>query len=116
MLNEVDMKSISESARDVWGIDAQMDKLIEESNELIKALVKYKECGEIALSHVVEEMVDVGILLTQMQYYLSTLKEVDGVGLYRKWLVAKSDRLKKILERERRNYEEIVSNMDAYPK
>ena len=114
MVNDAEMRDISKTAREVWGIDAQMSKLIEESKELAKALVKYKECGAVAISHVIEEMVDVSILLIQMQYYLGTLE--GGMDLYEKWFKAKVARLENILERERKNYEEIVSHMDANPK
>ncbi len=83
---------ITDKAMKHFGPDMQVNKLIEELGELQKALVKYQECGPIALSHVAEEMADVNIVMTPLQ------RELNIVGTITDWTNAKLVRLDSIIE------------------
>ena len=51
-----------------YGEEKQLDKLLEESEELIEATMKYQEDkSEANLNHLAEEMADVEIMLRQIK-------------------------------------------------
>ena len=58
---------VTDGAMKHFGLEAQVDKLIEETEEVLKALIKYKECGDIARNHVAEELADFNILSVPIQ-------------------------------------------------
>lgn len=77
------MKDIHKIA-EYYALNPQMDVLIEEMAELIKALSKYKRitnvyCPEIvkddAIANIAEEMADVEIMLKQIKYLLEIAQD-----------------------------------------
>ena len=66
-------EEICKDAIKLWGVDAQLDMVIEECSELIKAICKYKRSHhkEIDSLHVAEEHADVLIMLDQLSYIMS---------------------------------------------
>jgi len=76
-----------------FGCDAQVDQLIEELDELKKALIKFKECGPIASSHVAEEMADVNIVMIPIQ------RELKLQAYLTDWTNIKLARLNEILKK-----------------
>lgn len=77
------MKDIHKIA-EYYGLNPQMDMLIEEMAELIKAISKYKRitnahCPKIvkeeAIANIAEEMADVEIMLEQVKYLLEIAQD-----------------------------------------
>lgn len=66
-------EEICKDAIDLWGIDAQLDMVVEECSELIKAICKYKRSShkEMDSLHIAEEHADVLIMLDQLSYIMS---------------------------------------------
>ena len=87
---------VTDKAMKHFGSDMQVDKLIEEVGELQKALIKYKECGVIAASHVAEEMADVNMVMVPLQRALNLQKMVGD------WTNVKLVRLNDIVNKSRK--------------
>ena len=83
-----------------WGVDAQVDMVVEECAELIQAIQKSKRHGLTnTADNLVEEMVDVNIMLTQLEVILDTY--VKGFrGMWEHHMEAKINRLKGILNED----------------
>lgn len=63
-------RTIYKEAIDLWGFDVQIDIMIEECAELIKALSKFKRYGmdiNFDTDSVIEELADVEIMVNQMK-------------------------------------------------
>ena len=86
----VNFFDVTDKAMKHFGIENQVDKLIEELEEFKKALTKYKECGPIALSHVAEESADVNILMQPV------IKALNIESMVKDWTNAKLKRLDKL--------------------
>lgn len=72
-----------------WGVDAQIDMMIEECSELITALQHFKRGRE---NNVAEELADVEIVLNQIRPFFNQEGEVDS------WFYTKSKRLEDRVE------------------
>lgn len=59
--------TIYEQALCKWGIDAQMEQLIEECAEVILA-IRHMRRGKCGARELIEEMVDVEIMIEQMKH------------------------------------------------
>ena len=66
---QYDRVDILNAAIKHYGRDSQIDMMIEEMSELIKALLKYRRSGyhQTLLCEIREEMADVRIMLDQMK-------------------------------------------------
>ena len=84
-------EDILKKALDTFGGENQIDKLKEELVELSKALTKYQECGDIAKHHVIEEIVDVRLVITQVLWYIEAGDDVV------EWSKAKLKRLERLV-------------------
>lgn len=59
---------LCKDAIDKWGIDSQLNQVIEECAELIKAIQKWRRQPNITTEHnIIEEVVDVSIMLMQIK-------------------------------------------------
>jgi len=64
-----DIKFLAQKAWDLWGLDAQLNMVIEECAELIDAIQKWRR-NRIDSVKVLEEVVDVELMLEQMKVIL----------------------------------------------
>lgn len=82
--------NLLDKAIKIWGIEAQLDMLVEECAELIMAIQHMKR-GRVGWDEVVEEMADVGIMMNQFH-------TLDGISkmIYKKEM-EKLERLEKRL-------------------
>jgi NTP pyrophosphatase (non-canonical NTP hydrolase) len=79
MISETD-KRVLRAATEAWGVDAQIDKAIEEMGELLTALMKAKlNRGENThmIENIQDEIADVSIMMDQltMIFGASTVKD-----------------------------------------
>lgn len=76
---------IMQQALDAWGEDRQLDMVIEECSELIKAILKYRRSEDkiAARQHIAEEHADVNIMLDQLAFMMEK-HDISGVIPYRK--------------------------------
>ncbi len=80
-------------AVDKWGIEPNLDKVIEEAAEVIQAIAKWKTFGdEASFEHLHEEMADLQICMDLM--YETFLSNNDVKEWYRK----KMDRMERRIE------------------
>ncbi len=78
-------------AIEAWGVDAQIDMIIEESAELIKALLKYRRDPNIDRKvEILEEIADAEIMLEQARTIFDTSNDVERM---------KADKLKRLHNR-----------------
>ena len=83
---------VTERAMAHFGLETQVNKLIEELDELKKALIKGQECGfDLCSAHIAEELADVHILT------LPVMKALNLEGQVPKWTQVKLKRLDKII-------------------
>lgn len=94
-MNEEEI-DLYERANKLWGKNFQMDMVIEECSELIKAIIKYKRI-KITSDKLISEMVDVQIMLNQMRIIMNDESKWERITEY------KLDRLKGIIEEGERN-------------
>lgn len=74
-MNNMLEKDIYKSALKMWGKDAQLQMVVEECSELIKAVMKYKRNpNNKTVDDVIEEMADVEIMLSQLKIIFETGK------------------------------------------
>ena len=80
-----DVNKICHEAIQTYGVDAQVDMMIEEMSELTKALLKYRRAyGQpetvlgLLVENILEEMADVEIVLLQMHMIFG---ETGGMSL-----------------------------------
>ena len=62
---------------DTYGLELQIDKLIEECGELVTAAAKYDPHDYRTGYHLAEEMADVKVMLEQVEYLLNIHGTVD---------------------------------------
>ena len=67
---------------DHYGTLGQLNKAIEECQELIAAIAGYLENRE-SRAHIAEEIADVKIMLIQLEYLLHSEYEVEGMMRYK---------------------------------
>lgn len=85
--------------KEIWklfGEKKQIEKTIEELDELKNSLKKYLEFGDIAIGHVAEEIADVNIMLRQLEVNNNLEFVVDA------WSSAKHSRIARILEKAKK--------------
>jgi len=72
--------SILKTAIKQFGADNQMDMVIEECSELIKAILKYRRANTIEnAEEVLKETADVKIMLRQVEFIFGALRfDIDG--------------------------------------
>jgi len=71
-----DLKTIA----DYFKFDSQKDKLVEETGEMLQALIKFIKCKKYEnRMHLDEEIADVKICLEQIEYLISVDFEVQEV-------------------------------------
>ena len=78
---------------DHYGTLGQLNKTIEECQELIDAIIGYL-IGQDGRAHIAEEIADVRVMLMQLEYLLDIEPEVEGMMRY------KTDRQIKRIEAE----------------
>lgn len=78
-------------AIDLWGMEAQINQLVEEQAEVITAVNHYRR-GRITLDKLIEEMVDASICLEQMSIVMPDWKSIKDKKLAR---------LKSLVEKEK---------------
>ena len=89
-------EAILSAAIETWGAQAQTLMVMEEMSELQKELCK-RERGRDNLANIAEEIADVEIMLDQM-------KLLHGcAGMVAEYRMAKIERLRERLEKERRS-------------
>ena len=72
-------QKVWEQALTRWGRNPQINMVIEECSELIKAIMKYKrEKTQETLESIIEEAADVQIMLFQLAYILGIEKEINA--------------------------------------
>ena len=86
----INESEIYKTAMKKWGLEPQLDMVIEECSELTQAISKLKRNKADALSNVLEEIGDVEIMLSQMRYYFNG-------NLIDDWKRKKLETLKKML-------------------
>ncbi len=72
-------KQIFEKAIEKWGVNSQLDMVIEECSELIQAICKLKRIKENSLDNLMEEVADVEIMLTQLRIIIGNDKLIDFI-------------------------------------
>lgn len=94
-MSNLDRHNIYQQAIERWGVDAQVDQLIEELAELIVAVNHARRSGYVAqdYDHVIEELADVEIMLEQMRYVFESDK-IDQVKTSK--VLRLRDRLRKV--------------------
>ena len=96
-----------EKIADHYGLQHQLNKTNEELAELIQAIQNYSiklalQDDDISVSHMVEEMADVKVMIAQLEYLLELEEEVNDMVEFK--LNRQMDRIK--LEKE--SVKEIV--------
>ena len=74
---KVKLKRDIYSIADHYGTLGQLNKTKEECQELIEAIIGYL-IGQDGRAHIAEEIADVKIMLTQLEYLLHSEYEVEG--------------------------------------
>lgn len=75
---------ILRKALDVYGINSQVDMMIEEMSELAKALLKQRRAGKVTMKltgNILEEIADVQIVLDQLKIHYGQ----DDAEAYEEW-------------------------------
>ncbi len=86
-------KTIYEQAIEKFGIEKQIDMLIEEMAELTQALLKYRrKQNQVTLENIWEEFVDVTIVMRQIELTLNPM-EIDSM------MSCKLDKLQRLIEK-----------------
>lgn len=67
---------------DHYGTQGQLNKTIEECTELKDAIIGYL-IGQDSRAHIAEEIADVKVMLTQIEYLLHSEYEVEGMMRYK---------------------------------
>ncbi len=88
--------NIYEEAVNQWGLEPQLDMVVEECAELIQAISKVKRGKKNSLDNLLEEIGDVEIMLQQMRYYFDEEK-IDA------WKEKKISKLKVMLSKSKDN-------------
>ncbi len=86
-------QDIYENAVMLWGKQFQTDMMIEESTELIKAILKNRR-GKATDDEIISEMVDCQIMLNQMRIIMKDESK------FSRMMAFKLDRLQGMIERE----------------
>lgn len=68
--------SILRDAVETWGEQSQVDMLVEETSELLNAIMKFKR-GRASVEDVLTEIADVEIMLGQMEVIFAQGREID---------------------------------------
>lgn len=100
------IKELSKEALDLWGVEAQIDIVIEELAELIQILSKrhrIKDKKEL-YTKIAEELADVEIVIKQLRLII-------GDEIVDEQKVLKLERLEKLIEKTKRNNIECVYNL-----
>jgi len=88
--------NIYQEAIKKWGINFQLDVLVEECGELIHSVMKFRREKSLGnFIHFVEEIVDVEIMINQIKTMLST-------SVYEEIKKEKINRLKELLKNKRK--------------
>jgi len=100
-MNSEKYDQIYNDALDLWGNSTQIDILIEEMSELIKAFLKARRCNEPGgLSwDVLEELVDVDICLEQLRLMFQRQNSAEILDLYNREYSMKMDRLRERIKK-----------------
>lgn len=74
--------NVLRNAIETYGMQLQMDLMIEEMGELTQALIKYRRAAELkekeaAVQHVREELADVSIMLQQLVMIFGPIKDCE---------------------------------------
>ena len=64
-MNDIERQVCSKALK-LWGVQAQLDMMIEEMSELIKAIIKYRR-GKGDKNELMREGVDVQIMMMQLE-------------------------------------------------
>lgn len=94
-MEQINKESLYRQAERLWGMNAQMDMLVEESAELIQAVNKVKRrCNEQTLSALYGEIADVEIMIEQAKLMLACHGDVETAKQ------AKLARLKEMIDKQ----------------
>ena len=91
-------KRILKRAVDSFGLENQINMLVEECSELIDAISKHKR-NRVGMESVIEEMADVEIMIDQIKIYCKLIKETSNMR------EEKLERLLKKIEKGDGNFE-----------
>lgn len=93
---------ICEGALNLWGLDAQLDMVIEEMAELTKAILKYKRASAedkgFYMNFVAEEHADVEIMLAQLYFIMCKYSDMKYHGDKIQYRDKKISRLASLLD------------------
>ena len=98
-------KDVYNKAKQVYGIDAQVTKAVEELSELIKELSKFL-LDDGNMDHITEEMADVEIMVEQLKLIFENKRWVQVVKKAK--IQRLSDRLDEEEEREADSYDHRI--------
>lgn len=89
--------SILRDAVATWGESSQVDMLVEETSELLNAIMKFKR-GRASVEDVLTEIADVEIMLGQMEVIFAQGREIDLFCERHRKMERLADRLAKYKE------------------
>lgn len=89
-IDEIEERNMYIKNIKMWTVHNQMDMMIEESSELIHAIIKTRRGQDEYKTHLIEELVDVQIMINQMKIIVNNNSMWDLMMKY------KLNRLKKI--------------------
>lgn len=72
-MDRIEQARLYADAWETWGLQKQIDMLIEEMAELTQALLKARRQGAVFSNDVYEEMADVGICMGQVEMEIARL-------------------------------------------
>ena len=105
-----DQKNVLEAVISYYGVDSQIEMVVEECAELIDAIKKYKR-GRYSEESVIEEMADVYIMLNQLEIIFTNCERCKYDEVFDKYLSMKIDRISKIIKFKNHNMKEIIKNL-----
>ena len=86
-----------------YGLNSQLDKLIEEPAEVIQAIQKYKQNKNLTTG-LIEELADLSVVHDQVVYLLDCNKRIDAVRQYKVMREVRRIRLEDIHSRKDNRY------------
>lgn len=90
-MNETYRKALYSQAKEKWGVNNQMDMVIEECAELIQAINKFKRNRtDLTLKYLFGEIADVEIMVEQLKEILQNNQAINDI---------KNEKLKRLEQR-----------------
>ena len=86
-----------EDCVEAFGLEAQVDKAIEEFSELTQALLKHRYSG-IGIENVIEEIADAHVMLYQLAHFYDVSSDTEPHAVINSVIAAKVARLKRRID------------------